>query len=275
MSANVVLTLAQMRDQVRRILQIIPPVDFASPGAVGAVPPGQPDPDNPTINQMINAACDALNRLVRCGPIVDLSPIGVPPAPPGKTGPLYIAFDPTESNSDDVNEINNATWIDSITGLPTRLKPYAYYQASRYFTPFLQFTPSRLPIYFQMEGNNLSVLPPPLYAGQIILTVQEGLQDLVTDSDTIAASTLGPSYQTAILYYAAALISARMATDVEANDRFQKYYALAQEGYQAIYTWKMGYSSQALQAFPDLFKNVTLSQFTNNEQSSILNMPQG
>jgi len=256
-----------MRDYCRRLLQIVPPIDESPPGSAGALPTGQPDPDNPTIVELINAACDALNRMCRCGPVTTLPPISVPPVQPGYVGVYYVAYDTSIVNADDVNEVNNCIWVDSVTGQSVRLEPYAYNQGVRGFVPYQQYLPARVPIQFQLEGNALAVLPPPQYAGQIVLTIQEGLQDLINDTDMIPANSLGPSYQTAILFYATALICARMASDVEQDDRFTKYYPMAQEGYGQIYAWKNGFSPQAMQTFPDLWKASTLAQYTNLDQS--------
>ncbi len=251
------LTLAQIRDAVRRHLQIIPPIDSGT-GNVGDQPPGQPDPNNATVNQAINRAIGAVNRVVRVGKISTLPGLSVAAAPVYQMGPYYVDFSSLVADPLDTAEVADVTWYDGANYY--RLEPYIYYADARRFMQFQQYKPAAHPIQYFMMGNQLGLLPAPLAGGTLYITQMEGLTQLVNDTDTI--SFLPVAYHDVVEYLSVAILSARAAQDVEANERFQKFWMLAVCGLQQIYDWKNGYGQASIQAIKD-----TLAMIPGMEQA--------
>lgn len=238
------LTLAQMRDYVWRLIQVVPQWDVDG-STLGTLAAGFSEPNKNTTNQAINEGIDAINRVVRIGAVSDLSPIAVNPAPIWKRGPYYIDFYADEQNSLDVAEVTDVVWVDG-GGISYRLEPYDYYGPAREFMPYLQYSQEPHPRQYFMLGNQIGVLPAPNQAGTLYVTQMEGIPPLVNDTDPILYLPI--NYHAVVRYYAAMVLSARAAMDVEANDRFVKYRDLALNGLVEIYTWKNGYNQDSIDA---------------------------
>jgi hypothetical protein len=255
MATQTALQLNQIRDQVRRLLQVQPLYDnTGSTGDYGNPATGSPEPNNNLLNQTINEAIDAINSVVRCGAITLLAAITVAAVPSYAYGPAYIDYSSVLTNAGDVAEIINAVWVQTASGATIRLEPYNYYAPSRKYEPFAQYAPMSNPVQWQDAGNQIMLLPPPAQAGSLYLTQQEGIPYPASDTATIAF--LPVSYHRAVWYLAVAILSARAASDVEANDRFQKFYTLGVSALQQIYAWKNGNDEGSMNMIADTLQMI-------------------
>src|ERR1700722_6761650 len=183
--------LANWRDIVRNWVEIIPPSNTG--GSVGALPTGQPNPDNPTLNQCINAAIDLMNHVVCCGEIRDLTPINVSAAAAYRRGAHYVSYagalGPVGTSIVNV-QIVDAVW-QGPSGNITRLEPYNWYtddagQPTKY-RQFPQHLPQPVPQSYIIVGTQIGLIPPPNQGGQLILSVMPGLPQLTLDTDAITS----------------------------------------------------------------------------------------
>jgi hypothetical protein len=255
MATQTALQLNQMRDQVRRLLQLQPLYDTSgNTGDWGNPIAGQPDPNNILINQVLNEAIDAINRVVRLGKVTVLPGVSVSGVASYQYGPYYVDYSGVVADPNSISETINVVWVNAGTGKVIRLEPYGYYAPSRRYMPFNQYAPLPNPVQWQDAGTQIMLLPPPSQAGTLYLTQQEGLVHLVNDTDTIGY--LPVNYHPTVWYLATAILSARAALDVEANDRFAKFYQLGASGLQQLYAWKNGWEEGSSDAIADTLRMI-------------------
>ena len=242
-----VLTLAQFRDDVRRKLQVTPIYDnTGNPADIGAQPLGQADPSNVILNNAINEGIDAINRVVRVGRMMNLYQ-SVGAAPVTTRGPFYVDVTPTLPTGATVGEIENVVWNDGT--FTNRLEPQGYYQqVKKGYEQFQNIAPAT-PRQFVLIGNQVGLLPAPAANGTLYFDLATTMPQLVNDTDTIAF--LPVEHQVVVQYWAVAILSARAATDVEAQARFQSFSGMAAQGTAQIYAWKNGYNDDAIQSVRD------------------------
>jgi hypothetical protein len=255
MATQTALQFNQIRDQIRRLMQVQPLYDNSlNTGDWGNPTTSQPEPNNILLNQVINESIDAINRIVRCGAITMLSGLAVSAVAAYAYGPAYIDYSSVLTNVNDVSEIINAVWVQTASGQIIRLEPYNYYAPSRKYEPYQQYAPAANPIQWQDAGNQIMLLPPPSTAGTLYLTQQEGIPYPASDSSAIAF--LPVSYHATVWYLSTAILSARAASDVEALDRFQKFYMLGVSALQQIYAWKNGNDEGSMNMIADTLQMI-------------------
>lgn len=255
MATQTALILSQIRDQIRRLMQIQPLFDNTlTVGDYGKPTTSQPEPNNILIGQVINESIDAINRVVRCGAITLLAGLPVSAVPAYAYGPAYIDYSSVLTNPNDVAEIINVVWVQTANATTIRLEPYNYYAPSRKYLPFNQYAPAQNPLQWQDAGNQLMLTPPPGAAGTLYLTQQEGIPYPPTDADVI--TFLPVAYHATVWYLSVAILSARAASDVEAGDRFQKFYMLAVSALQQIYAWKNGNGEGSMNMIADTLQMI-------------------
>lgn len=236
---------ADMRDDVRRLLAIIPPIDTAS-GAAGAQPPAQPDPDNPTINTAINQAIEALNRIVRIGPFTDYT-IAIPASTLTKRSFAWVdvsSIEPPRHGVIHATEILDVLWTDS-DGNTNRLQPQQYYGGTKGYTQFQQYKPGARPSQFITTGAQIGLLPAPTTAGVLTFSAASGIDALLSDTDV--PQFIPDDYEFCLVYWAVMLLSAREAQSVEAQSRFPIFQQLAVQTMLQVYQWKNGYDDSGVE----------------------------
>lgn len=253
-------TRADWRDISRRWVEIVPPIDTAT-GAAGALPTGQPNPDNPTLNQCINAGIDLINHVCCCGEIKDLTPIEVSAAPPYKRGVQYQSYagslGPVGTSIVNV-QIADVFWEDA-NGNFTRLQPYNWYSDDpgnpAKFRPFPQHAQQPVPESYIVVGTQVGLIPPPNQGGMLTLSVVTGLPQLSQDTDAIIS--LPYPFLDLIGYLAVILLSARTIRDVDMSTRAQQFMPIVTEGLTALYNWKGGSDPGGLNRVLDMLRMVT------------------
>jgi hypothetical protein len=117
--------------------------------------------------------------------------------------------------------------------------------------------PPATPAQFVLIGSEIGIAPPPSTDGTLYFQYIGSIPPLVNDSDTIAF--LPVDYQTTVIYWSVALLSARQATDIEAAQRYTDFLPMAQNGLLQIYAWKNGYDREAVQALRDTISMIPLN----------------
>ncbi len=234
------LTLAQFIDEVRRYLQIVPYVDYTTPGASGAQPPEDPDPNNATIIQAINDGIDIINRMLRAGLATELTITTSLPTI-NTRGIWYTDISSVIPDALTATEIIDISWSDNVNTI--RLAPFDYYAAERDYTQFQQLSPGR-PQYFVLTGSEIGVIPPPSTTGILFFNAFVTIPPLVNLTDTL--SYIPIEYQDTIIYWGVVMCSYRQAMDVEAATRAQSFLPLAQQGTMEIYSWKNGFTNTGI-----------------------------
>jgi hypothetical protein len=231
-----------MVDQVRRYLQIVPPIDFSTPGASGAQPLEDPDPNNNAIIQCINDGIDYINRIVRIGLNTGISLATAGPGVGGVTiftrGPFYFDTSGVLPVTQSAFEYTDIVWTDGVNA--NRLAPLDFYAQEKDYTQWQQLPPGR-PTYYIELGNQIGLIPAPNVAGTLIMNGLMTIPQLVNLTDTI--SYLPIEYQDTVLFAAVVLLSQRQAMDVEAATRAQSFLPLMQQGVVAIYSWANGFAN--------------------------------
>jgi hypothetical protein len=255
-------TLDQMIDEVRRYIQILPPIDYATPGTSGAAPAGQPDPNNNMIIQAINDGIDAINSVVRVGLEVDLT-IATALPPNIKRGAFYVDVSSVIPNPLTAGEVTDVTWTDGNNYM--RLAPTDYYAAEKDYTQFQQLAPSQ-PQYFTVSGSQIGIVPPPSTTGTLYFNALTTIPNLVNGSDTI--TILPVEYQPAVIYWAVVFLSIRQATDVEAATRAQAFGPIATQRTLLIYAWKNGFDNTAIPSVREVLNMMWMQRNPQDLQSA-------
>jgi len=251
---------ADMRDDVRRLLAIVPPIDTSS-GAAGALPTAQPDPDNPTINTAINQAIEALNRIVRVGPFTDYT-ISVPAYTTDKRSVAWVnvsTIEPPGGGVFHATEILDVLWTGT-DGNTNRLQPQQYYGSTKAYTQFQQYKPATRPSQFITTGVQIGLLPAPTEAGILTFSAASGQSALLTDTDVPAY--IPDDYEFCLVYWAVMLLSAREAQSVEAQSRYPAFQQLAAQSMLQVYQWKNGYDDTGV----EVARNILMMTPINTQQ---------
>lgn len=242
--ATTLYTKAQFRDQVRRILLQVPPVDAG--GLPGQQPSAFPWPSNQQINDSIDQSISWINT--RTGWNTAYTDLVVTQSEVGQStqiGPLALSLqqatllDPNWSALGLINQVKHAYWTPTDGTTPYRLLPGSMEEwntsARRYDW---RGTIAGYPKWYWVEGNNLNILPWPTITGTVELLAGMGLGGFANDSDTM--SELPNDYQNVVLYQTVYLVCAANAQDSEAQSRAQTYYGMATAGISDLKAWQQG-----------------------------------
>ena len=232
------LTRAQLRDSIRRHLQIIPPLDAGIAGAsAGDSPQSQPDPSNAVLNEYLNMGIDAVNRVCRVGPVQTLT-AAVPVSTHLRK--QYIDISGSVGITLAADEVLDVWFTENSTSNAYALEPYLYYKDAKKFQQFAQAPPGR-PAQYQVSGSQIILIPPSDRAGTLSFDTAQGMDQLTTDSQQIPF--LPVEFQVAVEYWAVLLACARNGQDVESQARMQAFAPIAMQLLTQIYQWKNGYQS--------------------------------
>lgn len=233
------LTLAQLRDTVRRHLEIQAAIDVGgNSGAAGSL---SPDPTNPIINEAINEAIATVNRLVRLG-LADTASIAVSGQPATTRGIQFVDVSGIVSNVNSLVEIEHV-WFRSSGGDIIALQPFSYYAPTRGHQSFPQQATGR-PAQFVLAGNQIGILPPSNIDGTLSFSYLPGMNYLFSDADTIR--NVPYECQWSVVYWACYLLCAQKAYNVDYQARGQQYLQMAKESVLQNYIWKSGYNEEGV-----------------------------
>lgn len=177
-------TQAQLRDAVRRQVRVRPPIDFIPGALAGAVPPTQPNPSNPLLNQLIDKVVSKVNRKTRGGQTT--TPINIAVAAQTANGPLTIplASGWTGAASFQINKIKHVWYVEAgATSSQALTWQSANFEDS--FNTYWQDMAPGLPTTAWVQGYQLNIWPAPDTAGTLYATAEMGVNNPLNDADTL------------------------------------------------------------------------------------------
>lgn len=241
-------TRAEFRDEVRRSMNIVPPIDVSLSNPAGAQPFNYPNPTNQQINQAFQQAISQTNREAGFHvteytlPVAAIDattegPFGIylGDLTPNTTGST-VAFPPKGI----INDVQRLLWLPAAAGsVPVLVLPKFRDNLDRsgnssYYRTF----PAAIPQFWYIEGYTLYVTPSQSTTGSYILTVGTGLANFACDDDTLDQVPI--DYQDIFTFGAVYLISIAQTNDVEADDRASKYGPLFIQGIKRFKEFKLG-----------------------------------
>lgn len=243
------LNRAQMRDAIRRKLNITPPID-AGTGNAGDQPVNRGNPSNQQMNDAIQESVHSLNR--RCNFHVNNNiNVPVPAINSSVLGPYEINLQAAAVQSNPnldlatINDVRRAEYIDS-SATYYRLEPTDYRELGLQRTDY-KATPPGTPRQYWLEGYKLYVYPAQSVSGVVNLICGTGLLAFRLDTDTLTQIPL--DYQDVIQYMAIDILMSGQTMDKEAKERRAIFSQLAENGILDIYRWKNGNNGEYQPSF--------------------------
>lgn len=247
--ANVLLTRAAFRDEVRRCLGIIPPIDVPGSGAApGDQPSNSPKPTNQEINQALQNAVSDCNRDTEFHQ--DRFDVPVTAQSSDLLGPFFIELSTLNPNRVGVLvqpvariiTVQRVTWhpgelSETLTN-QTLLTPVFRDSLDRSGTSDYYTIPASTPRYWFVDGYGLLITPAQNIAGVFQLTCATGIRGLQCDTDTLDGVPI--DYQNIFLYGAIMHVSIAETQDVEWKDRAGAYGGMFRQGVQQFKRWVYG-----------------------------------
>jgi len=222
------MTRAEMRDWIRRMLGIIPPVDTSDTSALpGQEPTQQPYPTNALIDQAIENAARHVN--LSLGIIVDTTVRQISVAAQTADGPYRIGLDSLQTGSGSVWGVREAFWNNGSSDSP--LTPASFRDLNRDGEAWTD-TEAGTPTRFIVEGLSLYLYPAPSAAGTLKLRCSTGLMGPRLDSEGFVG--LPDELHTELLYIALVELAVTLAGDVEMAQRARGFSDRAASGIDLI-----------------------------------------
>ncbi len=222
---------AQMRDWIRRALQIPPPIDTQLAGRYeGQAPPWRPEPSNPLINQAIEAAC---NLVVREVPGLDqLRTAQYALTGSTDTGPAELSlYDDSGLVGPDATGILKVVWKAGDTRKP--LEPANTFILTR--MQDINAVGAGTPSLYAVSGRSLYILPRPNVDGIIEVLYGASVLPPASDSDTIAG--LPSQFIPCVLHLAIVELGKYMVGDNEMLTRAKAFEAQAAQELDSVLRW--------------------------------------
>lgn len=206
-----VQTRAQHRDQVRRLMSIIPPIDQGV-GVAGALPTRWPKPTNPNINMQLDFAIAWLDGECQLGG--DATPISYPVAAQTglNPGPFTInlqAIAPLGS----INDIYRVSWIDGSGTNEDQLISRSREELDRYRMQEMT-SPTGTPIYYWVEHGSLMVWPSPDANGTLFIMAGKALWSQSQQIDNEVIELIPSTYWPLVDALTVSLICAQQPMDM-------------------------------------------------------------
>lgn len=237
-------TRSQFRDQIRRKLQIVPPVDEGV-GPEGAQPDNAPNPTNAQINDAFTQAIADIN--ITCGwHQLDIS---VPVAAQTATsiGPFCLELAGLTPNTTGaaigdvlayVNDIRRVLWTGASMTVPILLSPTNRDSLDRNdMSTYYAITPGQ-PQSWYCEGYRLYLTPAQFEAGTLDLLCGEGVPDFRHDSSTL--DHIPADWQGMFVDRTIFRLALMFTQDIEWQDRAAAYGPLSQTEMQQFKGWRGG-----------------------------------
>lgn len=239
------LTRAEMRDEIRRMIGILPPIDLVpSIGALpGAQPSNYPVPTNQQINSCLTNAISNINR--ECQYHVNVYNVPVAAGGTSTYGPYAISMEDFTPNTSAtaiftpsglVNNILRVLWTPQ-GGQPNNLiQPISRDNLDRSgVSNYQNLLPSQ-PTWWYVEGYTVYITPAQDAAGTYTFTCGTGLVGLQTDADVL--DQCPDQYQNTFYYETIKLIGMANPQDVELQSLVQTYGQMAEAGKRDWKAWR-------------------------------------
>lgn len=247
--ANALLTRAEFRDEVRRCLGIVPPIDDPASGAqAGEQPTNAPKPTNQEINQALQNAVSDCNRGAEFHQ--DRFDIPVPAQVSGTLGPFQINLATLDPNTFGVLvspiarivSVQRVLWHSGTqanpTSQPVLLAPVYRDNLDRGGNTDYFNVPASLPQQWYVDGYSLLITPAQNVVGVYQLTCATGIRGLMCDQDVLDQVPI--DYQNIFLYGAVFHVCIAETQDVEWKDRAAVYGARFERGIIQFKGWVYG-----------------------------------
>lgn len=224
------LTRAQMRDAIRRDLQILPPFDQGT-GIEGEQPSYARFPSNAVINQKLNEALAYLSAKVGYSVNTDYEIEVDVTTENGAQG--FSLSDPRDGMGiATVDDVRQVLWDDGTTTY--LLQPRNYHEMDRAGWQWQNESPG-VPRWYWIEGYTLYILPGSGTAGTLRCIIGDGMTTYTNDASTIQG--LPVTYHTGVQYIADMLIAASQPQDAEMRNFYAMYKPMAAEWVEQIGQW--------------------------------------
>lgn len=223
---------AEMRDWVRRMLGIIPPVDTTDADAQpGQAPIHQPYPTNALINQCIANAAALVNA--KLGIAVDSTIVSCDVEGQTVRGPyrLDLAQFGGEYNAS-IYAVREVWWHNGT--YDTLLEPASFEDLNRRGEPWSDVAPS-VPRYIITEGLNMYLVPAPASRGKVKARFQRGICAPLSDHEGF--QNLPAEFETHLLFTVLVEIASTISGDTEMAQRLVAFRERAALGLDAIARW--------------------------------------
>jgi hypothetical protein len=222
-----------LRDEIRSMISITPPIDNIYGALQGEGPIGQAWPSNSLLNRCIsdaitkiNRTCEFYNQVALTLPVTATSTNGVQFLPLQGLG--------GSANQNVINKILRISWDDG-TGNPLLLRPQSW-QANdnQQWYRFNQLSPS-VPRWYIMEAYQIGLLPGASANGTLDIWAGTGIVNFCSDTDIL--NELPIDYQPVIKYLAASFVLMSNPSLRDAKDQIAMYGKLAEDGLGEIKRW--------------------------------------
>lgn len=224
-----------MRDWVRRMLGIVPPIDTSDPDAqVGDTPIQQPYPSNSLINQVIGSTADWVNTEV--GLVTDSAIRSISVSAQTADGPYRVDLG---TLADDPYGVREAWWNNGTNDLHLTPTSFAELDRRGFIWPDEGVS---TPQYLVVEPGSIFIHPAPSAAGTLKLRCANGICGPVSDSDGF--KNLPHALVTHMLYNVIVELAATLADDAGMAARAQAFAGRAQVGLSAIGRHIAGFNEQ-------------------------------
>jgi len=243
---SALFTRPQLRDRLRRKLQILVPADTVPPsGMPGDAPTWDPLPTNQQLNDCITDALAVINTY--CEPHVTQTQVTVV----GQTqnGPLGVYLGTGASLNNPgvqftpnpigwVIDVKSASWVDS-TGLSTLLSPVDRDYLDRGGQPSnYQNMPPAIPTYYYVEGYVLYLIPAPASAGTVKMVCGTGFVGLQDDTNPL--DQIPDDYQPVFEYEALTILEATQGINAEAQAWLAYFAPTSERLKEELKAWRKG-----------------------------------
>ena len=200
-------TRADHRDQVRRILGQVPPVDDGV-GAAGVQPTRNPYPTNSSVNAFIDDAVAWMSRKVKV--TGDTRPRLWPVAASVAAGPFQIAIQQIAPTGV-LNDVRRVAWLpDNQNEI---LLKHANREELDRTRMMLMTQPAATPRLYWVEFGTLSIWPAPQTAGTLSVMFSRALWSQSQDIDQEVIDVIPSDYWPLVDYKAAQMVCLQQPDD--------------------------------------------------------------
>lgn len=228
------MDLAHARDEIRRRLGQVPPIDTSLDGAqAGDAPTWEPSPSNPLLDQCIREACSLITT--ECGVVDNGNIISVSVNAQTDSVPYMVMLNNlTGVPSDQVVTVKGAWWAD-ISGSGDRpLVPQSFAARERVSWRDWSRAPG-LPAWYAVDNYRVYVMPAPSTAGTLKLRVGLGL--IAPDDDISQFHGLPADYVPRILDVVTFMLAIVTPADTDMAARLPALKLKRDEAIEAIKRW--------------------------------------
>lgn len=238
------MTLAEVRDRVRRLLGVVPAVDTLMAGAAaGDNVSWQPHPSNALLNQCIEKACACVS--VEAKVTDDGAPLLVDVDAQTEDGPYEVKLGELEGYRAGALNTVKSCWWHTTDGGDYFLTPTTFYSRERSVLRDWARPPG-MPYWYAVEDYRLWLIPAPDTAGQV--RIRAGFGMIAPTQDAQDFRGLPNDYMQYLIDIAALEVAMAMPGDTEMQQRIQILSAKRQLAIEMIARWYGSDKQEAAQA---------------------------